>query len=515
MEKRGFRIFSVLVDIIILTLSFLYMVYLKPASLRYYLPSHAPFFAVLALLWLIISLINGKMNRGKIINLKSLFLRVITSNIVSLGLATLIMYSIREFFYSRMVVFGTVALATAFELIAGTIFLAVRKAIVQEGEIIPRAGREPMPSEMEMVGEIGDSVINKTAWKEIDQKLVNAICREAGEEMSCGIISMAGTKMGDNPVLLSTGTLFNIESLPRNDNAYIFNLRRMNRIGHLDEFLNAINGKLVKGGYYLSCIETKNQRKKRLLKKYPILINYIIYFFDFIIHRVLAKLRITRGIYLKMSGGNLRVISRAEALGRLCRAGFRITQESFIGNLLCIEAQKVSEPEDIINPNYGVLIALNRIGRDGKLFKVYKLRTMHPYSEFLQEYVYNLHDLREGGKFHNDFRITTWGAFCRKVWLDELPMLINLFSGDMKIVGVRPLSRQYFELYDKEMQERRGKYKPGLLPPFYADMPANLEEIQASEKRYLDRYDRHPLWTDISYFFKSVWNILFRHARSN
>lgn len=515
METKRFRIFSVLLDILILTFAFLFMVWLKPASLRYYLPSHAPFFAVLAALWLIISLINGKMNRGRITNLKSLFLRVIISNIVALGLAALIMYSIREFFYSRMVVFGTVILATGFELIAGTIFLAVRKAIVQEGELPPLKGVPPRPTELEMVGEIGSSVINKTEWKEINQDLMKAICREAGNDLACGVLSMVGNKAGENPILLSTGTLFNIESLPRSENEYILNLRRMNRIDNLDEFLNAINSKLCKGGHYFCCVETKNKRKERLLKRFPPVLNYIIYLFDFLLNRVFAKLRLTRGVYLWLSHGKVRVISRAEALGRLCRAGFRIKQEAFIGNLLCIEAEKVSAPVDIINPSYGVLIALNRIGKGGKPFKVYKLRTMHPYSEFLQEYVYNLHDLQEGGKFKNDFRITSWGAFCRKVWLDELPMLINLFGGDMKIVGVRPLSRQYFELYSAEMQERRIRYKPGLLPPFYADMPASLEEIQESEKRYLDAWDKRPVLTDMSYFFRSVWNIIFRNARSN
>jgi lipopolysaccharide/colanic/teichoic acid biosynthesis glycosyltransferase len=164
---------------------------------------------------------------------------------------------------------------------------------------------------------------------------------------------------------------------------------------------------------------------------------------------------------------------------------------------------------------YGPLIALPRIGQDGKYIMVYKLRTMHPYSEFIQDYVYKLHDLQEGGKFKHDFRITSWGAVCRKIWLDELPMLINYFRGDMKLFGVRPLSKHYFELYSKEVQERRIKYKPGLIPPFYADMPADLEQIQASEMKYLDLYDKHPAYTDFRYFCKSWWNILFRKARSN
>jgi lipopolysaccharide/colanic/teichoic acid biosynthesis glycosyltransferase len=140
---------------------------------------------------------------------------------------------------------------------------------------------------------------------------------------------------------------------------------------------------------------------------------------------------------------------------------------------------------------------------------------MHPYSEFIQDYIYKQHDLQHGGKFNDDFRITSWGAVARKVWLDELPMLINYFKGNMKFVGVRPLSKHYYELYNEELRERRIRYKPGLVPPFYADMPSDLESIQASEIRYLNSYDKHPVLTDIRYFWKSMFNILFRRARSN
>jgi hypothetical protein len=85
----------------------------------------------------------------------------------------------------------------------------------------------------------------------------------------------------------------------------------------------------------------------------------------------------------------------------------------------------------------------------------------------------------------------------------------------MKLFGVRPLSRQYFELYRPDVRERRIKYKPGLVPPFYADMPTDLDAIQASELKYLDSYDKYPIATDIRYFFKSMWNIAFHKARSN
>ncbi len=176
---------------------------------------------------------------------------------------------------------------------------------------------------------------------------------------------------------------------------------------------------------------------------------------------------------------------------------------------------KVREPFPLNNHTYGPLIALPRIGKDGRIIKVYKLRTMHPYSEFIQEYVYNMHDLGDGGKFRDDFRITSWGRFARRIWLDELPMLINLFKGNMKLVGVRPLSQHYFELYRPEVRDRRIRYKPGLIPPYYADMPEGLDEIQDSELRYLNAYDKKPLLTDTRYFLRSIRNILFLYARSN
>jgi lipopolysaccharide/colanic/teichoic acid biosynthesis glycosyltransferase len=94
-------------------------------------------------------------------------------------------------------------------------------------------------------------------------------------------------------------------------------------------------------------------------------------------------------------------------------------------------------------------------------------------------------------------------------------MIINLLRGELKIVGVRPLSQHYFNLYTKELQERRIKYKPGLIPPFYVDNPKTLEEIMASEIKYLDAYDKHPLLTDLRYFFVAVYNIVFKRYRSN
>ncbi|MDV7392943.1 sugar transferase, partial [Arthrospira platensis SPKY1] len=147
-------------------------------------------------------------------------------------------------------------------------------------------------------------------------------------------------------------------------------------------------------------------------------------------------------------------------------------------------AKKVADPTfSIHKTSYGFLIKLPRVGKNGKIISVYKFRTMHPYSEYLQQYVFEKNNLEKGGKLKDDFRVSTMGRFFRKYWLDELPMIWNLIRGDMKLIGVRPLSQHYMSLYSRDIKRLRKKTKPGLLPPFYADMPTTLEEIMASERK--------------------------------
>ena len=228
----------------------------------------------------------------------------------------------------------------------------------------------------------------------------------------------------------------------------------------------------------------------------------------------MPKLPFTKQIYFLITQGHNRVMSEPETLGRLYSCGFEVVETKYINNLLYFIARKIKEPIYHNTPTYGPISLLQRIGKDGKIFTVYKMRTMYPYSEYLQAYIYKKNLLQEGGKIKNDYRVTTLGRFMRKVWLDEFPMLYNIVKGDLKLIGVRPLSKHFFSLYPEEFQKRRIKYKPGLLPPFYLDLPKTLDEVIASEARYLDEYDKNPIKTDIMYFSKILYNILIKKARS-
>lgn len=518
MKRKGFWVgFNILIDICNILVSFAIMTLFKPTDFVSYFRSHYYFFISLVVLWLLLSFISGKYQKRGKVRLSKYVIEVTKTNLMSFGITIVIMFALQVFSYSRVIVFGTFLLSSFFEIFFIYFYYVLKKPLVQDSVEDDLYKFMHPQSEYELVDAMlnerdeGESVCN------VNPDLLKRIKGEVGEEASEEIAKMIGHKsLGPEPKIsvLSTSNPFNVTTLVGSDYDYLINLRRLNDIGDIDRFFDAVNSKLRPGGYFLCCVFTKNQRKEKMLEKYPPFLNVIIYTFDFLINRVLPKLPGTNYLYKVMKGNKNKIISRAETLGRVCRAGFSISEEVFRGEYLFVESVKARAPLVIKNHQSSPIIVLERVGYQGKVIGVYKLRTMYPYSAYIQNYVYMHNSIQEGGKFKNDFRVTTWGAICRKIWLDEFPMFINFFKGELKLVGVRPLSKQYLSLYDEEIRQRRIKYKPGLLPPFYVDIPRNLKEIQESEIRYLDLYDKHPWKTDIQYFFKAVCNIIFRKARS-
>lgn len=294
----------------------------------------------------------------------------------------------------------------------------------------------------------------------------------------------------------------------------ILHCSSLNQVKPLDEFLAFSNYRLDDGKFIFCHFTPLSARRERIKKQSPPVISQLIYFLDFCWHRVIGKVALTRTFYLWVTGGRDRVFSRVEVLGRIYRAGFELVYEKLIDGRIYLIAVKVKEPIRHDRPSNGFLIRLKRVGKGGKMIGVYKFRTMHAYSEYLQPLMYKQSGLANGGKLADDYRVNSIGRFMRRFWIDELPMIVNWLKGDMKLVGVRPLSNHYFSLYAKELQELRTRTKPGLLPPYYADMPETLEEIQASEKKYLEAYLKHPFITDWKYFWKAVGNIVLKGRRS-
>lgn len=508
--KRRSLLFA-LFDIFIVFIAFLIAAYFKTGKEKaifnyYWVP-----FVIFESVWIISSFIFKKYEIHKLKNKAHNIFNIIKSNLFVLFTITFVIF-FASLQYSRLMIVVTVTVATLIEGLLSHFYLLEKE--MSKG--MNRVGEWEVRQEKKDYWKIGKEfpVIDEDTSKgKFYQQVKQLIINEIGYN-PFKLIKKYVHLTTDEALVISTTTKFNLSNQPKATYKYIVNLKRINDIQFINKFFEAVNAKLDIGGIYINNVETYTDRKKRILKKFPPIINWIYYTFDFLLKRVMPKLFLTKKLYFLLTGGRNRVMSRAETLGRLYSCGFEVIDEEYINQQFYFVARKIDEPVFDASPTYGPLIKLRRYGKDGKILGVYKMRTMHPFSEYLQAYIYQKNQLQDGGKFKNDFRVTSSGKFMRKFWIDELPMIINVFKGEMKIVGVRPLSEHYFNLYTEELKTKRLKSKPGLVPPFYVDMPITLEEIMASETKYLDAHEKNPFTTDIRYFFKAFYNIFFKKARS-
>jgi len=503
-----------ILDGVLLLIAFFAITYFKRDSLLLFHP-YSDILIIFLGLWLSFSIFTRKFNLDNFNNFLTAFGPALkTALFMAAGLAFFI-YLFRLEPVSRMQVFGPLPLLLVFE---GFVFMlytnyrrhGLMKKDIDDPEevqaILDQDSNSMIPTAEERKLQVKDPVGEKLKYAldffdpKIYKMLDDHVDLNQIERSECA--------------LLSTDNMFNLEVLGKNRTGLIINLHKVNDLRWFNRYFLLAHQKLRPGGYLMGKAHTISTHRDYYQHKYPKHLNTLFYSLSFIWGRVFPKLPGLKKFYFALTGGRNRMLSRAEVLGRLCFCGFKIIAEEEIGFRLFFIAQKDGVPSTNPNPTYGPLVELRRTGLGGKPISVNKFRTMHPFSEYLQEYVYEKCHLEEGGKFKNDFRITGWGRFMRKTWLDELPMLYNWLRGDLRLVGVRPLSRQYLQMYSPELQELRRKVKPGLLPPFYADMPGTLKEIMESEKRYIEAYLKHPLRTQARYLIRCVWNISVKRARS-
>lgn len=156
------------------------------------------------------------------------------------------------------------------------------------------------------------------------------------------------------------------------------------------------------------------------------------------------------------------------------------------------------------DPHGGPVFSQLRCGRDGKLFKMYKFRSMYvDAEERLSEILQDNEMDGPAFKMKNDPRITRVGRVIRKISLDELPQLINVLKGDMSIVGPRPALPREVELYTEE-QKQRMYVTPGLtcywqIQPRRNDI--SFEDWMALDLQYIQE---RSFWVDWKIIFKTV-----------
>ena len=148
------------------------------------------------------------------------------------------------------------------------------------------------------------------------------------------------------------------------------------------------------------------------------------------------------------------------------------------------------------DPKGPVIFAQDRVGKDGKIFKMYKFRSMYVDAE---ERLKELQALNEADgpvfKIKNDTRITKVGHFIRKYSIDELMQLVNVFKGDMSVVGPRPALPREVEQYD-DLAKQRLTVKPGLSCYWQVSGRSKLgfDEWMQLDVKYINEMS---MWTDI------------------
>ncbi len=502
------KFLNLIFDVLLIILAFLNISFLKDEIFFSVLEKYDSYVVGLIFVFIVISLLFDKYEKKSLLKHKEISKRFFLSWIFASLICLSLIYVIRIDFVSRFVMLGILLLILVFEFIWLTTYFVFRYAIRYEDNIQDEHYRmlENSKNGKMKITEIEDDEIVTENLELIDlmQTLFGSVVIEKLREF----VRFDSKKTE----FVETTNVFSILSKQSGIKSLV-NFSRINDARRINKLFEATNIKLQTGGRFICCAETNGVRKTKFQTKFSYFWS-MLYFFDFLVRRIWPKIPYVNRLYFAITKGRNRALSHAEVLGRLYSCGFAYVDSFIYNNLTWYIVEKKQEPKVLDSPTYGPFIKLRRIGKNGKVFNVYKLRTMHPYSEFLQQYVFEHNSLDETGKFKDDFRISTLGRLFRKVWLDELPMVWNVLKGDMKIVGVRPLSQHYFNLYPEEVKQMRIKHKPGLVPPFYVDMPKGFGEVVESERKYLMCYQKSPKFTDFKYFFKAFYNIFFKGARS-
>mgnify|MGYP003440445586 FL=1 len=148
------------------------------------------------------------------------------------------------------------------------------------------------------------------------------------------------------------------------------------------------------------------------------------------------------------------------------------------------------------NKGAGAFFTQERPGKDGKIFKVIKYKTMTDERD------------ENGNLLPDAQRLTKVGKFVRSTSIDELPQLINVLKGDMSLIGPRPLLVKYLPLYSKE-QARRHEVRPGMTGWAQCN---GRNAISWTKKFELDVWyvDHCTLWTDIKIIWITIMKVLKR-----
>ena len=176
---------------------------------------------------------------------------------------------------------------------------------------------------------------------------------------------------------------------------------------------------------------------------------------------------------------------------------------SLIGLVLCGIVSIFLVP--IIKKDRGpAIFAQDRVGRNGRVFKFYKFRSMRVDAEEIKKDLMSQNQMQGGMfKIENDPRITKIGHFIRKTSLDELPQFWNVLKGDMSLVGTRPPTLDEYMKYTPE-QKRRLSFKPGITGLWQISGRSNITNFDDVVKLDVSYLDGWTIWKDIEILLKTI-----------
>ena len=506
------------IDFLIITVLFLGVNYLKRGT--FLLPERYEQIVLLLYgLWFVTSMITRKFDKRNFDNYYYALASCSKAVILMTFTMSVLFFAFRLFYFSRGQIYGSFLLLIMIEAVLYYLYFVFRPAQERERDVETVDEVKRILGQQELTRDLKEEDItfqDLSPVSQVKEKLREKILVSYPWLFNFIDNAIDLQRIGKGDVAcLSTHDVFNVKTIDDNSLRLFINLHKVNDIRWVNRYFLEVYKKMVPGGYFVGSANTVFTDRKWFFDHYPKYFAEIFFFLHFVLFRIIPKLPGIKKVYFSITEGTNRTISRAEVLGRLCFCGFEIIEEKEIDYKVFFIVRKVRTASVDRSPTYGPIVELKRTGLNGRMITVYKFRTMHPYSEYLQDYVYEKNDLASGGKMENDFRVTGWGELMRRLWLDELPMLYNWIRGELKLIGIRPLSMQYLGLYPADLKGLRSRVKPGLIPPFYADMPKEFEEICESERKYLEAYLEKPARTQWVYFWKAFYNIIIKGARSH
>ena len=181
---------------------------------------------------------------------------------------------------------------------------------------------------------------------------------------------------------------------------------------------------------------------------------------------------------------------------------------SIIGIILSIPIVAIVAIPLLIESPGPLIFKQERVGKNGRIFKMYKLRSMYKDAEKRKAELMK-HNKMDGlmFKMDNDPRITKVGRIIRKLSIDELPQFVNVLKGDMSLIGTRPPTVKEFEQYENR-HKRRLSMRPGITGMWQVSGRSDIidfEEVVRLDCEYIDNWST---LLDIKIFFKTIKVVL-------